>query len=216
VRRAVWAVAAIAAAVLAGCGGGADGAGAATASPTAAVTTGSLPPPTPPDPPGGAAGLPTDTYGFLAVCRGRTFPGAARYAGAGPHPIEFSNATVEAPDGIVDLDAPAAVLARWETRDVRKVQLVACVTMSKGAPARTCRYAGEPPATLYWRGYRIVLREARTGRQVGPTTRLRGELLQCAELVMANPDGTLDSQFSGISGRQLERVFAAYHSGRAR
>jgi hypothetical protein len=38
----------------------------------------------------------------------------------------------------------------------------------------------------------------------------------CAELVLANPDGSLDSQFSSVSASQLRRVFTGYHSGRAR
>jgi hypothetical protein len=228
VRPVVWAGALAAAAVLTGCTGG-DGAdrAAATASPSAAVTTESPPPYSPPPPPPVSAtppgpptnderGLPDIPFGFVEVCRGATFPGAARYAGAGPHPIEFSNATTNAPDGIDDLEAPDSVLARWGTKDVAKVQLVACITMTKGAAARKCGYIGKPAVTLYWRDYRIVVREARTGRQVGPAARVRGEVVKCAELVLANPDGTLDSQFSGISARQLQRVFTSYHSGRAR
>lgn len=60
-----------------------------------------------------------------------------------------------------------------------------------------------------------MVREARTGRQVGRTAVARGEVLECSRRVPANPDGTLDSQCSGISRRQLERIFPALYAGRA-
>lgn len=226
-RRAAWAgVTVVATLVLAGCTGddseppaGASASRGPSETPSWSPPPYSPPPPppvpaTPPDPP--VLDLPDDPYGFLEVCRGTKFSGAARYAGAGPHPIEFSNATQNAPQGIDDLEAPDAVLARWESKDVRKIQLVACVTMTRGAAARKCGYIGKPAVTLYYRNYRIVMREARTGRQVGRAAAVRGEVVECSSLVLANPDGTLDSQFSGISGPQLERVFASYYSGRAR
>lgn len=132
--------------------------------------------------------------------------------------MQLSDVTPSAtrPDGLYDLDAPDSVIGRWETEDVRKVQLVACVTMTRGARARTCGYIGKPPVTMYWRDYRFVVREARTGRQVAPATRLRAEQTTCAELVLAKPDGTLRSQFSAVSARQLERALGGYHSGPAR
>lgn len=231
-RRTVWAGALVVAGlVLAGCTGD-DGEPRAGAGPGASTSTSETPSwspppysppppppvsPTPPDPPTSAElGLPDDMYDFLEVCRGAKYTGAARYAGAGPHPIQFSNATQDAPDGIDDLEAPDSVLSRWEGKDVRKIQLVACVTMTKGGPAARCRYIGEPPVTMFYRNYRVVMREARTGKQVGRAAVARGEELECSELVLANPDGTLDDQYSGISARQLRRIFTDFYEGRAR
>jgi hypothetical protein len=153
---------------------------------------------------------PADVSGYDKFCHGWTFPGAAAYAGRGPHPIEFADIT---PDFLPDSDLPAAPRG-WSTRDPRAVQLVACVTKTPGPVVRNCRYRDlAQPVPLRWLDFSITIRTAGTGRQLA-RIRVRGRASDCYDVIIYKRGEKPLPQYSTLTPGQLRSVFGRYVTSR--
>lgn len=157
-----------------------------------------------------SGGKPQDLYDFQRLCEdGGAFADAPAYAGPGPHPI-----VVFPTDGVI-LRAPgggiteAHPFAAADTRAVREptpgeVQLVACQQRPEprapdDKPLATCAYdaiqgSGGWATNLYPGRYRLTLREARTGRQVGEVLATSTAAAPgCSDLSSSRDGATRDS-----------------------
>jgi hypothetical protein len=222
--------------VATGCAGGGDGTGwalfpstVATTTvapvPDAAPATTTSPPYTPPPPPPVSPDpdpydIPTDLYLYADVCTGETYDGARPYRGGGPHRMYVAVTAKDNPSSALDvgLSGPIGPVPKaWTTADVKAVQLVACVRVTGAPRLRVCDYTSGFRATLYARTFAVELREARTGRKVGPTVSLRTDDNDCTDSIFTRPGDakTVPHQYGTLTARQLRAVFATRVEGPA-
>lgn len=224
--------------VTAGCAGGGDGTGwslfptaassppATSPPPAPAVETTTSPPYTPPPPPPVSPDpdpydIPSDLYEFGDVCTGSSYSGARPYRGGGPHRMYVDVTAKKNPSSALDEsldDGLGPVPKNWTTADVKAVQLVACVRVTGAQRLRTCDYTNGFTAGLYERAFSVDLREAVTGRKVGPTVRLRTGDNDCAVSIFtsAGDAKVVPHQYGVLTARQLRAVFATRIEGPVR
>src|SRR5256885_2284906 len=132
-----------------------------------------------------AIGAPAATfYNLLDACAGKPVPGAAAYAGHGPHRVAFyamrthsdetqAGCIVGEPEG-------------WGGGPPYDVQLVACVASVPGPVARTCAYGTPVPETMTmdWGEYTVTLYRARTAAKVA-TVKIQGADDSCPTSIAA-------------------------------
>ncbi|MEV0649478.1 hypothetical protein AB0I28_29895 [Phytomonospora sp. NPDC050363] len=101
--------------------------------------------------------------GFHRVCAvpGHDTPEAAAYEGPGPHPIVvFGEAGGE---WVRSLDVAVADFpANWTDADIRRVQLIGCLSTGRGAELGTCGAT----VAIHAAHYELTVHEARTGEVV--------------------------------------------------
>ena len=105
------------------------------------------------------------------VCHGVAHPHAPAYTGSGPHPVAYF---YDDPHGGGYGFESGEPNRPWDALDMRKVQLVACVTSNDGPAIRSCGPYGGVTATLARGVFFIRLYESRTARLVAGPIRLDG------------------------------------------
>lgn len=131
------------------------------------------------------------------VCHGVAHPHAPAYTASGPHPVAYY---YDDPHGGGYGYESSAPNHPWDTLDIRKVQLVVCVTSTDGPAIRSCGQYGGTTATLARGNFFIRLYESRTARPVAGPIRLDGAPSdQCPQYLQlkGRPSTlTLDSRLS--------------------
>lgn len=164
----------------------------------------------------------SDVSGYRSVCRnapggGVAYPGAAAYAGPGPHPIAFfgygeardwnSGLLASDDDGVID---------GWYAKTVPDLQLVACVDARIGKQIRDCGgYFGAKSIKLrLYRGeYTINIYETTTAKAVATGVHLRGDANATCPAAVTNavPDKNgLVKRITELSGRQVSKALGKY------
>lgn len=175
---------------------------------TASTTTG--PAPTP------AAVTGSEDYQnfelYNDVCHGVAHPHAPAYTGTGPHPVAYFYDDPRGANNGFESSEPDTPAAPWDALDMRKVQLVACVTSDNGPAIRSCGPYGGVTATLARGIFFIRLYESRTARLVAGPIRLEapptGECPVALQFKGRPSTLTLDSRLSPDQVRQALRPYA--------
>jgi hypothetical protein len=155
---------------------------------------------------------PPATFENLAdVCGGAPVPGAAAYAGPGPHPVAFYDVPIQedllSPFGATIVGEPDS----WSGGPADNVQLVACVATASGPAAKTCDYGVIPePMTVNWGEYTITLYRATTAAKVA-VVKIQGADDSCPSSIAA-PTGsnTPAPETSNLTADQLTKALGAY------
>jgi hypothetical protein len=144
------------------------------------------------------------------VCHGVAHPHAPAYTGSGPHPVAYF---FDDPHGGGYGYESSAPNHPWDTLDLRKVQLVVCVTSTDGPAIRTCGQYGVTKVSLARGIFFIRLYESRTARLVADPIRLDGAPSdQCPQYIAFNKGRpltlTLDSRLSPDQVSQALQPYA--------
>lgn len=167
------------------------------------------------------ASPPSGSLGYAAVCGGTGSPGAARYTGPGPHPVDFEgDANFVGAGGTADVsDNDGTLLATstdtsdieppgWAPASAARVQLVACVTTDYTATmVESCKYDTGPVALDAAR-YTLSLYVARTGRRLAGPVTVEGSDRACpatAVTVTSNP-----AVYTSLGLNQIEAIIGKY------
>jgi hypothetical protein len=147
------------------------------------------------------------------VCRGVAHPHAPAYAGSGPHPVAYFYDDPRGANNGFEANEPSTPAEPWDALDMRKVQLVVCVTSEDGPAIGSCGPYGGITATLTRGIFFIRLYETRTAKLVAGPIRLEGAPSdECPKYIQykGHPSTiTLDSKLSHDQVSQALRPYAS-------